>query len=71
MSIYEWEKKKLTELRKETEEKDKIISEVENTLQDAHSRKNPNENLLQSTEERQENNQQNDNDKTVKETEHG
>ena len=71
MSIYEWEKKKLTELRKETEEKDKIISEVENTLQDAHSRKNPNENLLQPTEERQENNQTNDNDKTVKETEHG
>ena len=71
MSIYEWEKKKLTELRKETEEKDKIISEVENTLQDAHSRKNPNENLLQPTEERQENNQKNDNDKTVKETEHG
>ena len=36
----------LTELWKETEEKDKIISEVENTLQVAHGRKNPNENLL-------------------------
>ena len=65
------EKKKLTELRKETEEKDKLISETENTLQDAHGRKNPNENLLRSTEERQENNQKNDNDKTVKETERG
>ena len=65
------EKKKFTELRKETEEKDKIISETENTLQDAHGRKNPNENLLRSTEERQENNQKNDNDKTVKETERG
>ena len=56
---------------KETKEKDKIISETENTLQDAHGRKNPNENLLWSTEERQENNQKNDNDKTVKETERG
>ena len=64
-------KKKLTELRKETEEKDKIISETENILQDAHGRKNPNENLLRSTEERQENNQKNDNDNTVKETERG
>ena len=69
--IDEWGKKKLTELMKETEEKDKIISETENTLQDAHGRKNPNENLLWSTEERQENNQKNDNDKTVKETERG
>lgn len=44
---------------------------MENTLQAPTAEKKTKENLLQSTEERQENNQKNDNDKTVKETERG
>lgn len=37
-------KKKLTDLRKETKEKDKITSRMENILQDAQGKKKSNEN---------------------------
>ena len=56
-------KKKLTDLRKETKEKDKIISKMDNILQDAQGKKKSNENLLRFIEERQQNNQKNENDK--------
>lgn len=55
-------KRELIDLRKEKEEKDKMISEMKNKLQVAQGGIDSNKNLIRSIEERQESSLNNEND---------